>query len=94
MGNVPLLGVPKWQIRILSREPVVINYAEQMREATLRPVMARTRTLIGRTSYMVNGPNREVKWSVERWVADGNAKPQWITVTQGRSTLKATAKPQ
>lgn len=89
-----LLNEPKWQIRILSHEPVEIKYTEQLRQPTMRPVVERARTLIGRTSYMVNGPNREVMWSIERWVANGKNKPQWITVMQGRSTLRPNARPQ
>lgn len=94
MSGAVLLDAPKWQIRILSNEPVPINYSEQIRRPNLRPVIERARTLIGRTSYMVNGPNREVMWSIERWVADGKHKPQWVTVMQGRSRLRPNARPQ
>lgn len=87
--TVPLLGVPRWQIRILSNEPVKINYTEHVSEPTLRPVLNRARTLIGRTSYMVNGPNREVMWSIERWITNDR---KWVTVMQGRSRLRANAK--
>ena len=86
-------GLPAWQIRMLSHEPVKVNYSETVHQRTLRPVLERARTLIGRTSYMVNGPNREVLWSIERWVADGKHKPGWVTVMQGRSTLRKGLKP-
>ena len=87
-------GLPTWQIRMLCHEPAPIDYKEQQYERTLRPVLERARTLIGRTSYMVNGPNREVMWSIERWVADGKHKPGWVTVMQGRSTLRKGLKPR
>jgi len=87
-------GLPRWQIRLISHEPAEIDYTEILYERTLRPVMQRARTLIGRTSYMVNGPNREVLWSIERWVNDGKHKPGWVSVIQGKSTLRRNAKPQ
>lgn len=93
LSDAVLINVPKWQIRIQSHEPAEINYNEEMRSPNLRPVLDRCRTLVGRTSYMVNGPNREVYWSIERWVADGKTKPQWVTVIQGRSIMRKGLKP-
>jgi len=72
-----------WRILIVSREPTYIDDSEVL-QGTLREVLERSRILVGRTSYMVNGPNREVFWSIEVW----NRKRQdWQQVCENKSRL-------
>ncbi len=77
----------KWQIRIRSEEPVLIEFSEQH----FGPVapMGEVYTLVRRTSYQVEGPNREVWWAVDIWKDD-----KWVVVTDGKSRLKADMPPQ
>lgn len=79
-----------WRILIVSKEPVYIDDAEVMQARVFREVLERTRILAGRTSYMVNGPNREVFWAIEMW----NRKRQdWQQICDGKSRMRAGGKP-
>lgn len=86
-----------WQVRTRSEQPFIMEDQQQFTapygmapEEGLPIVMREARIMIGRASYMVNGPNREVMWSVERW--DTNIY-DWVTVVQGRSKVKSGAMP-
>lgn len=83
-------SVPLWQIRVMSKEPTLIQDKELISARTLREVMERARVTVTRTSYMVNGPNREVKWSVDRW---NYKKQEWQSIIQGTSRLTEGRKP-
>ena len=80
----------KWAIRIMSREPTLIQDKEILYEPDLMPpptaVIRRAYMLVRRTSYMVNGPNREVWWAIDRWVGG-----RWETVLEGKSRLRRGA---
>jgi hypothetical protein len=78
-----------WRILIVSREPTYIDDSEVL-QGTLREALARARILVGRTSYMVNGPNREVFWSIEVW----NRKRQdWQQVCENKSRMRKGGMP-
>jgi hypothetical protein len=82
--------VNTWRILIVSREPVYIDDHEVLQARTFRETLDRCRVLVGRTSYMVNGPNREVFWAVEMW----NRKQQeFQQICDGKSRLRRGAKP-
>ena len=82
--------VGKWQIRILSREPFLIEDSELLFRPTLREVLARCYTTVRRTSYMVGQPNREVLWAIDRW----NYKAEkWEPIINGKSRLAKGAGP-
>lgn len=76
--------VGKWQLRIRSEEPTLIENTEVVFERTLRPVMDRMYTMVKRTCYMVNGPNREVMWAIDRW---NYRAERWNNICQGKSRL-------
>lgn len=76
----------KWQIRIRSEEPTLIEFKEIHYEPSMP--MEECGKLVWRTSYMVGAPNREVWWAVDLWV-DGH----WECKVDGKSRLKETAKP-
>lgn len=80
--------VGKWQVRIRSEEPTLIEYAEPMWERTMRPVMQRCYELSRRTSYMVEGPNREVWFAIDRW---NSKRGEWQNICQGKSRLRKGA---
>jgi len=84
----------KWQIRIMSREPTVIEDKETVYEPDLLPppipVIRRMYTLVRRTSYMVNGPNREVWWALDRW---DWGRGSWECVMNGKSRLRKGSAP-
>jgi hypothetical protein len=77
-------SIYKWQIRIRSEEPTLIEYTEMLYEPDMP--MAEVYKLVRRTSYMVEGPNREVWWAVDIWKNDN-----WECVIDGKSTLQAGA---
>jgi hypothetical protein len=80
-----------WRILIVSREPTYIDDSEIMQDPYFRPVLERARILVGRTSYMVNGPNRDVYWAVELW----NRKAQnWQQICEAVSRMPKGMKPQ
>lgn len=79
----------RWQLRILSSEPTEIDFKE-IRHDAMAP-MGELYKLIRRTSYMVEGPNREVKWSLE---IQPPGTDEWRTVAQGKSTLQAGKGPE
>jgi hypothetical protein len=91
-GNSAAIGDSKhrWQIRIQSREPHLINDSEILYETTMRPVLSRCYTLVRRTSYMVGQPNREVLWAVDRW---NWRRGEWQTALEGKSRLRKGAGP-
>jgi hypothetical protein len=87
----PPPGVGRWQIRLLCKQPTLIQDKEELCVPTMREVMDRCRVLIGRTSYMVNGPNREVLWAIDRW----NTRTQaWVCMLNGKSRLARGEKPR
>jgi hypothetical protein len=73
-----------WQVRIMVKEPWEIKDT-QLFNGTFDLVLDRAMTDVARTSYMVNGPNREVYWSIEQWET---GKHKWRPVMQGRSRVK------
>jgi len=79
---------PLWQVRVMSREPTLINDKEILHVRTLREVLARTYSTVRRTSYMVNGPHREVMWAIDRWNYN---RMEWQCIMNGKSRLKAGA---
>jgi hypothetical protein len=86
-----MADVNTWRILIVSREPVYIDDSEIMQARTFRDVLERARVLVGRTSYMVNGPNREVFWSIEVWNRKAHT---WQTICENKSRLKEGIKPK
>lgn len=84
----------KWQIRIRSEEPHLVENSEVLYEPDLMPppipVVQRAYTLVRRTSYMVGAPNREVWWAIDRWVWKNMS---WETVVEGKSRLRKGAGP-
>lgn len=82
--------VGKWQIRILSPEPWLIEDSEVMYVQTLREVMGRCYTIVRRTSYMVGQPNREVMWAIDRW---NHGRKEWQAIINGKSRLAKGAMP-
>jgi hypothetical protein len=82
--------VGRWQIRILSREPWLIENSEIIFRPTLREVLERVSTQVRRTSYMVGQPNREVLWAVDRW---NYAARRWEPIINGKSRLRKGAGP-
>lgn len=87
MATAP--AVAKYQIRILSREPVELRDTE-IHMNTWEWVLTRCYEQCKRTSYMVNGPNREVWFSIERW---SHKRREFITIYQGKTKLKEGVKP-
>lgn len=87
------IGVGRWQIRLFSDDPSpgAVRYVEEMYEPTMRPVLARLRTLLGRTSHNVNGQNRTVKFILARW---NWRREEWQEVNRGESKLKEGMMPQ
>jgi hypothetical protein len=79
----------KWQIRIRSEEPTLIEYSEILFQPN-QP-MHDLYKLVRRTSYMTEGPNREVWWGVDRWDISGH---RWECVMEGKSKLHNGAGPQ
>jgi hypothetical protein len=82
--------IGKWQIRVLSREPWLIEDSEVLYVRTLREVLGRAYSTIRRTSYMVGQPNREVLWAIDRW---NYAKHEWQAIMNGKSRLSKGAGP-
>jgi hypothetical protein len=70
----------KWQVRIRSEEPTVIDFKE-VHYGNMMPTHE-LYTLVRRTSYMVEGPNREVWWAVDIWKNDA-----WECIIDGKSKL-------
>lgn len=79
----------RFQVRVRSEAPTLIEDAEIV-TGSLAKARVRCYVLVRRTSYMVNGPNREVLWAIDGW----NPKRQkWETVVSGKSTLAAGSAP-
>jgi hypothetical protein len=74
-------SVYKWQLRIRSEEPTVVDFREA-HFGTKAP-MGELYKLIRRTSYQVEGPNREVWWALDIWKND-----QWECIIDGKSKLR------
>jgi hypothetical protein len=72
----------KWQIRIRSEDPTLIEYTELLYQPEM-PMMDLYK-LVRRTSYMVEGPNREVWWAVDIW---DKQKHDWKVTMEGKSKL-------
>lgn len=68
-------------------EPHEIRDSEEMRVQDFRHVMHRCMQQCARASFMVNGPNREVKYLVELW-----DRGKWNEVCRGRTKLRDKAK--
>lgn len=89
MSNRPRLHVPlsaqqKYALRYWSNEPWPLRdhgqfHARDHEDAVNHPGV---RLAIARASYMVNGPNRRVRWSIEWWNAKRHS---WETIQQGIS---------
>lgn len=84
------IQTPKYQIRIRSEEPVLIDDTDVLIGWTAKDVWTRLYYTIHRTSYMVNAPNRWVWWAVDRWSYKTN---QWVCLQNGKSRLDEGAKP-
>lgn len=87
-GAVNLDQVGKWRIKILCDENPsgLVRYEEDMWERTMRPVLARVRTLAGRTSQnTVNGNHYLVLWQIARW---NKRRGEWQEICKGKSKLR------
>lgn len=73
----------KFQIRIMANDPETLDVTEYY--TTWREVLQRAYILSRRTSYSVNGRNREVMCSIERW---SNKIGKWVSVFQAKSRLR------
>jgi hypothetical protein len=80
-----------WRILIVSRDPTYIDDSEVMQARTFREVLERARVLVGRTSYMVNGPNREVYWAIEVW---NRKRQEWQQICDNKSRLRKGVMPR
>lgn len=78
-----------WRIRIRSWEPTLID-DEEIVYGIVDKALARTYTLVSRTSYMVTGPNREVYWAIDTW--DRKTR-DWSQIVDGKSRLKKGSQP-
>ena len=85
----PLTGTPRFQIRIRSDQPTLIQNKEEF-YGPYRDANHRAYILARRTSYMVNGPNREVMVSIEIYHYPSD---KWETVFQAKTRLKEGARP-
>lgn len=65
-------------------EPHEIKDSEEMLVQDFRHVMQRCMQQCARASFMVNGPNREVRYLVEWW----NERHQWQEICRGRTKVK------
>lgn len=82
----------RYVIRVMVTQPHPINNAQPFTARNHDDAMGSSvmSEAIARASYMVNGPNREVLWSLECW----NAKRRnFETVIQGKSTYPRKAPP-
>ena len=77
----------KWSLEV--DEPWVIHDFEIMDRQDIRDVMQRCLQQVARASYMVNGPNREVRWWVEYF---NDKKHRWMKVCDGKSRVKDAPK--
>lgn len=86
-GSIPAVTVSlrRWQIRIEVDEPTVIRDAELLDRQDFRDVMERCMVSASRASFMVNGPNREVRWAIDLWDSD---RQTFRNVCVGKSKLK------
>jgi hypothetical protein len=75
--------VNKWQIRIRSEEPTLIEYSEV--KYSFQPPEEDLFILIRRTSYMTERPHREVMWALDLWHPGAE---QWVCCMNGKSRLK------
>lgn len=78
----------KWQIRIRSEEPTVIDFKEMHYD--MKAPMEECGKLVWRTSYMPGQPNREVWWAVDLW---DPSKQEYTCVIDGKSRLRDSAGP-
>jgi len=77
-----------WLFRLRSTEPYLIEDHEVI--LGLRPMLERGRTLMERTSFMTNGPNREVLFDMARWTPGKG----WVSQKQGTYTMKKGDRPR
>jgi hypothetical protein len=82
-------ALSQWQIRIRSKEPTLIEDVEIV-HGPFTKARLRLYVLVRRTSYMVNGPNREVLWAIDAWHPK---RDKWECVVNGRSRLQQGAAP-
>jgi hypothetical protein len=88
---VPKSALPKtpYQIRILSRDPVELEDTSRF-TGTWNGALNRAYILARRTSYMVNGPNREVWGTIDRM---NKTSREWETVFEFKTRLREGAGP-
>jgi hypothetical protein len=75
----------RWKIDIISHQPVELHDTEFIDNKDVRPVIYRCYTQVARTSFMVNGPNREVYWTISQW---NDKRRVWEEIASGRSKVK------
>jgi hypothetical protein len=78
----------RFQIRIMADDPQTEDTTEYY--APWTDVLQRAYVLARRTSYAVNGRNREVRVSIERW---SNKDHTWKSVFQAKTRLREGAGP-
>lgn len=79
------MTVRRWQIRIQVTEPWEIDDAEILDRQDFRDVMERAMVTAARASFMVNDPNRQVRWAIDLWDVE---RQKWQNVCDGVSHLK------
>jgi hypothetical protein len=77
------VSVRRFRVSIRSHEPVELNDEELIDNQDLTEVFDRAMTSVARASFMVEGPNREVFWSISVW-----QDARWLLVMEGRSRVK------
>jgi len=86
------LSAMRFMVRVHSDEPVKMEDHQVFTLFDPNLIHERARQMIARSSFMapVNGPNREVYWSIEWW---NPGRGTWETMQQGRSRLKPDVTP-
>lgn len=79
----------KWQVRIRSQEPTLIEFSET-HFGDFNVARLECYKVARRTSYMVEGPNREVWWAIDWWNPE---KRSWECIVDGKSKLHEGAAP-
>lgn len=79
------VSVRKWKIRVrgVDAEPVELDSTELIDKQDIQDVFERAMQQVMRASYVVNGPNREILWSISLW-----RRGEWQLVQEGKSKLK------
>ena len=80
----------RWRIRIMSKEPVLIDDTSAF-TGTPTEAHQRAYVLARRTSFMVNGPNREIWGYVEGY---STKKREFIRVFEFKTRLREGSEPE